>query len=190
MSLSDSSSRHSQSLNHNVLPYRRAQHLYDPAGRDSLMVTPVQWADMPHIEAYVVHHLSKAAHNSATLKEQQRMKKGAKRTRTKASVTIVMADQLDLELAAARPPSPPPDPAASAAWHQDNGLAVPDHLTTAPSLPAQEARPSVKATPANLAGAPSPDPRPPPAPYTDIPMEDAENQTIGCLAPRNPWSYL
>jgi hypothetical protein len=82
---------------------------------------------------------------------------------------------LDQELAAARPPSLPPDPAASAAWHQDNGLAVPDHLPTGPGLHVQEAGPLTEAAPAELAGTPQPDPRPPPAPYTDIPMANAEN---------------
>jgi hypothetical protein len=45
---------------------------------------------------------------------------------------MITADQLDRKLATARQPSPPTDPAASVAWHQDNGLAVPDHLTANP----------------------------------------------------------
>jgi hypothetical protein len=88
---------------------------------------------------------------------------------------MVTADQLDRELASAGPPSPPPDPAASAAWHHDNGLAQPDHLTTEPGLTVQEAGPSIEATPADPAGIPQPDPQPPPAPYTDVPMEDIED---------------
>jgi hypothetical protein len=88
---------------------------------------------------------------------------------------MVTADQLDRELAAARPPSPPPDPAASAEWHQDNGLAQPYHLTTESGLTTQEAGPSTEAVPAELAGTPQPDPRPPPEPYTDVPMADAED---------------
>jgi hypothetical protein len=93
---------------------------------------------VPHIEAYVAHFLSKKAYNPAAIEGQQRMKKAstrtAKRARTKASAQTVTAEQLDRELAAARPPSPPPDPAASAAWHQNNGLAVPNHLATEPGL--------------------------------------------------------
>jgi hypothetical protein len=88
---------------------------------------------------------------------------------------MVTADQLDCGLAKARPPSPPPDPAMSAAWHHDNGLPVPDHLTVEPGLIVQEARPSIKVTPADLAGIPQLDPRPPPVPYTNVPMEDVEN---------------
>jgi hypothetical protein len=79
---------------------------------------------VPHIEAYIARFLSKEACNPAALEGQQRMKKGAtqaaKRACTKANAMMVTADQLDLELAAARPPSSSPDPAASAAWHQDN----------------------------------------------------------------------
>jgi hypothetical protein len=74
------------------------------------------------------------------------MKKGAtraaKRARSKVSATIVTADQLDRELANAQPLSPPPDPSAAAAWNQDNGIAVPDHLTVEPGLTIQEAGPS------------------------------------------------
>jgi hypothetical protein len=107
------------------------------------------------------------------------MKKGstraAKRARTKVSAQMVTAEQLNRELAAARPPSPPLDPAASAAWHQDNGLAMPDHLTTASGLTTQGAGPSTETAPAELAGTSQPDPRPPPAPYTDIPMADIED---------------
>jgi hypothetical protein len=105
---------------------------------------------VPHIEAYVAHFLSKEVYNSAALEAQQRMKKGvtraAKRARTKASATMVTANQHDCELVEPQPPSPPPDPAAAAAWHQDNGLAVPDHLTVEPSLTAQEAGLSIKVT--------------------------------------------
>jgi hypothetical protein len=57
---------------------------------------------------------------------------------------------------------------------QDNGLAMPDHLTTEPGLTTQEAGPSTETAPAELAGTPQPDPRPPPAPYTNIPMEDVK----------------
>jgi hypothetical protein len=108
------------------------------------------------------------------------MKKAAtrasKRTRTKASVMpMVTADQLDHKLAAAQPPSPPPDPAASAAWHQDNGLAVPDHLTAEPGPSTQGAGPPRNAAPAELVGTSQPDPRPSPAPYTDVPMADVED---------------
>jgi hypothetical protein len=88
---------------------------------------------------------------------------------------MVTADQLNRKLADARPPSPPPDPATSAAWHQDNGLAIPDDLTTEPGLTAQETRPSIEAMPTESAGISQPDPRPPPAPYTDVPMKDIEN---------------
>jgi hypothetical protein len=88
---------------------------------------------------------------------------------------MITANQLDRELATARSLSPPPDPAASAAWHQDNGLAVPDHLVTEPGLTAQEAGPSTRTAPAELAGPSQLDPRPPPAPYTDVPMEDIED---------------
>jgi hypothetical protein len=135
---------------------------------------------VPRIEAYIVRHLTKQAHTSAATKGQQRMKKAAtqasKRARTKASATpMVMANQLDRELATARPPSPPPDPATSAAWHQDNGLAQPDHLTAEPGPSTQGADPSREAAPAELAGTSQPDPRPPPAPYTDVPMADVED---------------
>jgi hypothetical protein len=71
---------------------------------------------------------------------------------------MVTVNQLDRELAAARPPSTPPDPATSAAWHQDNCLAVPDHLTTEHGLTTQEAGPSTETAPAELAGTPHPDP--------------------------------
>jgi hypothetical protein len=102
---------------------------------------------------------------------------------------MVTVDQLDRELAAAQPPSPLPDPATSAAWHQDNGLAMPDHLSTEPGLTVQEAGPSTEAVPAELAGTPQPDPRPPLAPYTDVPMEDAENPD-DWVPPKDPWSWL
>jgi hypothetical protein len=118
------------------------------AGRDTSTIPPSEIARwlatyggltpdrMPRIEAYVARFLAKQAYNSAALEGQQWMKKAvtraSKRARTKASTPMVTSDQLDHELAAARPPSPPPDPAASAAWHQDNGLAMPDHLTTEP----------------------------------------------------------
>jgi hypothetical protein len=98
---------------------------------------------VPSIKAYVTHFLSKKAYKPAAIEGQQQMKKAvtraAKHARTKASVTMVTVDQLDRELAAARPPSPPP------------------------------------AAPAELAGTPQPDPRPPPDPYTDVPMADIEN---------------
>jgi hypothetical protein len=93
---------------------------------------------VPCIEAYIARFLSKKAYNPAAIEGQQRMKKvstrTAKRAHTKASAQTVTAEQLDRELAAARPPSPPQDPAASAAWHQDNGLAMPEDLTTEPGL--------------------------------------------------------
>jgi hypothetical protein len=115
---------------------------------------------VPRIEAYVARFLSKKAYNPAAIEGQQQMKKGstgaAKRACTKASVQTVTAEQLDRELAAARPPSPPPDPAASAAWHQDNGLAAPDHLTTEPGLTTQGAGPSTETAPAELAGTSQP----------------------------------
>jgi hypothetical protein len=88
---------------------------------------------------------------------------------------MVTANQLDRKLASARPPSPPLDPAASVAWHHNNGQAVPDHLTPEPGLTVQEARPPIKARPADSVDIPQPDPQPPPAPYTDVPMEDIEN---------------
>jgi hypothetical protein len=132
---------------------------------------------VPRIEAYVARFLSKTAYNTAAIEGQQRMKKGAtwaaKRARTKVSTTMVTANQLNRELSDARPQSPPPDPATSVAWHQDNGLAVPDHLVTEPGLTTQEARPSTEAAPTELAGTPQLDPWPPPAPYTDVPIEDA-----------------
>ena len=100
----------------------------------------------------------------------------AKRARTKASATpMITADQLDRELAADRPPSPSPDPAASAAWHHDNDLAVPDHLPADPGLTTQEAGPSTGPAPAEPAGTTQPDPRPPPAPYVDVPMAGDED---------------
>jgi hypothetical protein len=130
---------------------------------------------VPRIKAYVARLLSKKAYNPAAIKGQQRMQKAVtKRARTKVSSTMVSIDQLDRELAAAQPPSPPPDPAASAAWHQDNGLAVPDHLTTEPGLTTQEAGPSTETVPTELAGTHQQDPRSPPAPYTDVPMADVE----------------
>ena len=133
---------------------------------------------VPRIEAYVARLLSKKAYNSAAIEGQQRIKKGAtraaKRARTKASSTMVSIDQLDRELAAARPPSPPPDPAASAAWHQDNGLAVPDHLATEPGITTHGAGSPLGAVPAELAGPSHPDPRPLPDPYTDVHMGDVE----------------
>jgi phosphopantetheinyl transferase (holo-ACP synthase) len=134
---------------------------------------------VPRIEAYAVRHLTKQAYNSTATEGQQRMKNAvtwaAKCACAKASATtMVTADQLDRELAADRPPSPPPEPAASAAWHQDNDLAVPDHLPADPGLTTQVAGPSTESAPTKLAGTPHPDPRPTPAPYTDVPMEDVE----------------
>ena len=65
---------------------------------------------VPRIEAYVARLLSKEVCNPAALKGQQRMKKGAtrpaKHARTKASTTMVTANQLDCELACTRLPSP------------------------------------------------------------------------------------
>jgi hypothetical protein len=117
---------------------------------------------VPHIEEYITCFLSKEACNPAALEVQQRMKKGttraAKCARTKASVMMVTAVQLDRELADTRPQSPPPDTATSAAWYQDNGLAMPDHLTTEPSLNTHEAGEIAEATPAKLAGVPQQDP--------------------------------
>jgi hypothetical protein len=134
---------------------------------------------VPCIEAYVACLLSKEVYNSTALEGQQWIKKGttqaAKCARTKAGVMMVTANQLDRELASARPPSPPPDPAVSAAWHHDNGLDVPENLTPEPDLTGQEARPSIKMKPANIADIPQPDPQPPPALYTDVPMEDVKN---------------
>jgi hypothetical protein len=101
--------------------------------------------------------------------------RATKRARTKASATMLTSDQLDRELAAAGPPSPPPDPAASAAWHHDNGLAQPHHLTTESGLITQQAGPATEATPAEMAGTSQPDPQPPPALYIDVPMEDVED---------------
>jgi hypothetical protein len=88
---------------------------------------------------------------------------------------MVTADQLDRKLASAQPPSPPPDPATSVAWHHDNGQAQPDNLTTKPSLTTHEAGSLVEAMPAEPAGTPQPDPRPPPAPYTDVQMRNIED---------------
>jgi hypothetical protein len=134
---------------------------------------------VPCIKADVVCLLAKEAYNPAAIEGQQRMKKaatrGSKCARTKASTLMVMADQLDHELASARPPSPPQDPAASAARHRNNGLAQPDHLTTEPSPTTQGARSTVKAMPAEPAGTPQMDPWPLPAPYTDVPMADTED---------------
>jgi hypothetical protein len=86
---------------------------------------------------------------------------------------MVMADQLDL--ASARPLSPPQDPAASAAWHHNNGLALPNHFHTEPGPTTQGARSTVEATPAKPAGTPQMDPWHPPAPYTDVPMGAAKD---------------
>jgi hypothetical protein len=134
---------------------------------------------VPRIEAYVARHLTKRAYNSTATEGQQWMKKAAtrasKRARTKSSAQMITADQLDRELAAVRHPSPPPDPAASVAWHQDNGLAQPDHLTTEPSPSTQGAGPSTGTAPAEPAGTSQPDPRPPPALYANVPMEDVED---------------
>jgi hypothetical protein len=134
---------------------------------------------VPHIEAYVARLLTKQAYNSTALEGQQQMKKAVTRATkcacTKASAMMVTADQLNRELADDRLPSPPPDPAASAAWHQDNGLAVPDHLTTEPGLTTQGASPSIETAPAELAGTSQPDPWPPAAPYTNLPMADVED---------------
>jgi hypothetical protein len=98
---------------------------------------------VPHIEAYIARLLSKEVCNPAALEGQQRMKKGttwaAKCARTKVSVVIVTADQLDRKLASVQPSSPPPDLAMSVAWHHDNGLAVPDHLTVEHGLTVQDA---------------------------------------------------
>ena len=101
--------------------------------------------------------------------------RSTKRARTKSGAPTITADQLDRELAANRQPSLPPDPAASAAWHQDNGLAVPDHLIVEPGPSTQGAGPSTEAAPADLAGTLQLDPRPPPAPYVDVPMGDGED---------------
>jgi hypothetical protein len=84
-------------------------------------------------------------------------------------------DQLDHELGSARPTLPPQHPATSAAWHHNNGLALPDHLHTKHGPITQGARSTVKATPAEPAGAPQTDPQPPLALSTDIPMGDAED---------------
>jgi hypothetical protein len=134
---------------------------------------------VPHIEAYVAHLLYKEAYNPAAHEQQQRMKKGATRAakcaHTKVNTTMVTTNQLDCELASARPPSPPPYPAASAAWHHDNGLAQPDHLTTQPSLTTQEAESIAEATAAEPAGTPQPDPQPPPAPYINVQMWNVED---------------
>ena len=133
---------------------------------------------VPRIEAYVARLLSKKAYNPAAIEGQQRMTKGAtraaKRARTKASSTTISAAQLDRELAAARPPSTPPDPAAAAAWHLDNGLALPDHLETEAGPNTRGTGSSTEVAPAELAGASQPETRPPPAPYTDVPMADVE----------------
>jgi hypothetical protein len=88
---------------------------------------------------------------------------------------MVMADQLNRELASARPPSPPQDPAMSVAWHHNNGLALPDHLHAKSGPTPQGTGATVKATPAKPAGTPQTDPQPPPAPYTDVWMEDTED---------------
>jgi hypothetical protein len=88
---------------------------------------------------------------------------------------MVSVDQLNRELAAARPPSPPPDHAAAAAWHQDNGLPMPDHLATEPGLTTLEAGSLPETAPATLAGPSQPDPRPRPDPYTDVTMGDVED---------------
>jgi hypothetical protein len=131
---------------------------------------------VPHIEAYVTRLLSKEVYNPATINGQQRMRKAvtqaSKCTCTKASMMMVMADQLDRS---SRHPSPPQDQATSAAWHPDNGLAWPDHLTSKPGLTVQEAGSTVEGAPAKPSGAPQMDPRPPPALYTDVPMEDIED---------------
>jgi hypothetical protein len=120
---------------------------------------------VPRIEAYVACFLTKKAYNPAAIKGQQWIKKAvtraAKRAHTKASATMVTADQLNRKLATTRLPSPALDPAASSAWNQDNGLAVPDYLTTESGLTTQEAGPSTEAAPAELAGTPQPDPRSP-----------------------------
>jgi hypothetical protein len=134
---------------------------------------------VPRIEAYVVRLLSKEAHNLAAIEGQQPMKKAATRAskcaHTKASTSMVTANQLDCELASARPPLAPQDSAMSAAWHHNNGLALPDHLHTESGPTTQGAGSTVKATPTEPAGAPQMETRPPPTPYTDIPMGNAED---------------
>jgi hypothetical protein len=134
---------------------------------------------VPWIEAYVACLLSKEAYNPAVIEAHQWMKKAttraSKRARTKVSMSTVTATQLDCELASARPPLPPQDPATSVAWHQNNVLALPDHLQSESGPTTQGTRVAVKATPAKPVGVPQADPRDPPAPYTDVQMGDTED---------------
>jgi hypothetical protein len=88
---------------------------------------------------------------------------------------MVMADQLDCKPASARPPLPPQDPAASAAWHRNNGLALPDHLQTKAGQTPQGTGLDIDATPTEPTGTHQADPQTPPALYTNIPMGDIED---------------
>jgi hypothetical protein len=92
------------------------------------------------------------------------MKKGAtwaaKCARTKASVVMVTADQLDRKLASAQPYSPLWT--LPCQWH---GITIMAWLY-------QTIRQSNMASPFKRLDIPQPDPRSPPALYTDVPMED------------------
>jgi hypothetical protein len=149
---------------------------------------------VPRIGAYVMPLLSKEAYNPTAIKGQQQMKEAttsaSKCARTKASPLTVTVNQLDHELASARPTSPPHDPAASVAWHHNNGLALPDHLHTEHGPTTQGARSTIETMPTKPAGAPQTDPWPPLALYTDIPMGDAEDILNWELdpSPEDPWS--
>jgi hypothetical protein len=105
---------------------------------------------VPRIEAYVACLLSNEVYNPAAIEGQQWMKKAttraSKHALTKASTSMVTADQLNHKLASARPPSPP-----------------------------QGAGTTVEATPTKAVGIPQMDPRPLPAPYTDVPMGDIKD---------------
>jgi hypothetical protein len=106
--------------------------------------------------------LSKEAYNPAAIEGQQWMKKAMTRAskcaRAKPSASMVTAAQLNRELASTRPP-----------------LLNRELASTRPPLPPQGTRSVIKATPAEHAGAPQAEPGDPPAPYTDIPMGDAED---------------
>jgi hypothetical protein len=92
---------------------------------------------MPHIEAYVACHLSKAVHNSAALEGQK------------------------------------PCHISSMAPGQWSGHARPLDHRAWPHHP--RGRTVHRGSAHRTCGYTSTGPRPPPAPYTDVPMEDAEN---------------
>jgi hypothetical protein len=102
------------------------------------------------------------------------MVKASKQACSKETTSMVMAEQLDCDLADAQP-HPTQDPTANMAWHQQMGLVLPGNLQDEPSPPSQWAGTPTKNSAVAPAASQWVDPWALPAPYTDVLMANIED---------------